>query len=160
MNSALYFENWLLILEGQAEDQARAILSGDEKTLRQLSAISPEPKYLPIIAHFYLFDQPNIEALGQDFAAYKSLVDSKKLPIIQIKKFGATWDNKPVNYLQFSEKVHALQSQFAHREKRKKSEAEVTGATPIFNKNNIYVYEANSAEACVKLGKGYSFCIS
>ena len=48
------FKEWIVLYEGQNENQALALLNGDQQLLQQLSAIAPHPKFLPVLAYFYI----------------------------------------------------------------------------------------------------------
>src|SRR5690348_7065401 len=102
------FKYWLILTEAQEQDQfVLKLLNNNQILFQQIKEISPESKYMPILAYFYN-QQPNLAQLRQDGADYKKLVDKKLINLIQITNKGAFLDNKPIDYLRFTEKVHGL----------------------------------------------------
>jgi ankyrin repeat protein len=164
------FKEWLSATENlfeasQAEVQARSLLSNNENILTQIKNISPEPKYLPILAFLYLNGSRNFDILGKDISDYKKLVDAKKMKMANISKNMILMGNNSYNAIQFLEEIHKqnkIQSLQTQQSQWIQSQKEVTfeGVKPICDKNGIAVYLANSPQACIKHGSGYDFCIS
>lgn len=153
-------EFFYLITEGQAENQALAILNNNQELLNQIKQVTPEPKYLPIIAYFHAKENINLNQLTRDIQSYKRLVDRKNLPMMQINKKGAFLDNQIVNYLTWTEKIHAVEGQINFQNRDNSNDAKPIDGKPIFSKNNIDIYEAHGRDKCIQYGNGYSFCIS
>ena len=152
----LRFKEWLF-REGQSEDQALKLLGGDQQLLQQFQGISPHPRFLPVLAHFHR-EQPQLPQLARDIKDFAALVDRKKLPMVQVTKRGAIMGDDVVNYLQWSEKIHALSH--INKPQSQGNDATPVKGKPIFSKNNIDVYEAHGKDKCIQYGKGYGFCIS
>ena len=152
----LRFKEWLF-REEQSENQALKLLGGDQQLLQQLQVISPHPKFLPVLAHFHR-EQPQLTQLARDIKDFAALVDRKKLPMVQVTKRGAIMGDDAVNYLQWSEKIHALSH--INKPQSQDNDATPVKGKPIFSKNNIDVYEAHGKDKCIQYGKGYGFCIS
>lgn len=154
------FRLWYLF-ESQMEVQAQAlrILNNDQNTLNQIIPLDPTPtkKYLPIIAFFFKQGNKPVQ-LHQYFEKYKQLEDDKRIKPLQARKDGVYYDNKLINFLQFTELVDGVFN--LQKAKAGKNDGMPIDAKPIMSKNGIDIYEANSPQACVKYGQGYSFCIS
>lgn len=136
------------------------ILGGDEKILGQLKSISPEPKFLPVLALFHR-EQPDLAQLGSDWADYKKLLDRKKMPVLGVQgdKVITPPQNQPMTYLQWTEKIHAIGGDEEMIRKRINVDHS-SGKPPIFRNETLEIYETDGPGDCIRYGKGYSFCIS
>jgi len=155
----LNFKGWFLF-ESQMEIQALRILDNNQNALNQIIPLdsTQTKKYLPSIAFF--FKQGNKpDQLHQYFEKYKQLEDNKRIKPLQARKDGVYYDNKLINFLQFTELIDGVFNLQAQK-KSGKNDGVPIDAKSIISKNGIHVYEANSPQACVKYGQGYSFCIS
>jgi hypothetical protein len=154
----LFFKEWYKqIAEGANEDQALAILQNDQNTLNQLKTISPEPKYLPALAFFYL-QHKDLNALQQYFTKLQELVNKRRINYQPLGNGVKINNDIADNWLKFTEIIDGLTN--LQQKKTGKNDATPIDAKPIFHNDRIDVYEANSPQACVKYGQGYSFCIS
>lgn len=155
------FRPWLVLAEAsQQETQALKILGGDEGVLGQLKSISPEPKFLPVLALFRR-EQPDLGQLGRDWAEYKRLLDGKKMPVLAVQGNNVVVppQNQPVTYLQWTEKVHAMSGDIEMVKKRVELDHS-GGKPPIFKNDTLEVYETDGPGDCIRYGRGYNFCIS
>lgn len=153
-----YFKEWFYLNENAFEDQSLAILNKDEHLFQIIKGLAPEPKYLPVIAYFYK-QSNNLKSLVENINKYKEFVDNKKLPMIQITNKGAFLNNQEINYIKFTEAIHAAESN--SKVFKANLNTNISGLKPIFSiKDKIEIYKAKDASECVILGKGYSFCIS
>jgi hypothetical protein len=163
----LRFREWFyltenLFLEGANEDLALSILGNNQEDFNQIknSLTGITPKYLPFIVYFYK-QGANLSQLKNDFESFQNLETNRLVKPLQYTKSGILTQNQPIDYLKFTEILHAAEA----RQKNKiysKAKKDVTfeGADPIFENDEVIIYEANSPQACVKYGIGYSFCIS
>jgi len=150
------FKKWLMIVEAsQQEIYALSLLGKDQNKLNQLKAISPHSKYLPVLAIFSQ-QQPNLNQLKKDFEDYVSVAN--KMPVLTVSKNQILMGGTPINYLQWTEKVHALQGEKNLTKNRMASNG--FDEPPIFKSQDLEIYEAHGPHKCIKYGKGYSFCIS
>ena len=155
------FYEFYILLEGQQENQAFAILGNNKNLLEEIKNLGFESKYLPLLAYFHVKENINLNQLKLDFQQYKQLVDEKKIPLLSVNRNGIFLNNNPINYIHFTEKVHAIYGEKNLVKKRGKNDDVPENVTPIFSiPNNIDVYKANSPQECILHGKGYSFCIS
>lgn len=155
------FRPWLLLSEAsQQETQALNILGGDEKTLARLKSISPEPKFLPVLA-LLSREQTDLEQLKRDWEAYKGFMNDKRMPVLAVQGDNVVYapKNEPVDYLRWSERVHALQGESELVQSRMRAD-HFGERPPIFRNESLEVYETDGPGDCIKYGKGYSFCIS
>ena len=150
------FKKWLMIVEAsQQEIYALSLLGKDQNKLNQLKAISPHSKYLPVLTIFSQ-QQPNLNQLKKDFEDYASVAN--KMPVLTVSKNQILMGGTPINYLQWTEKVHALQGEKNLTKNRMASNG--FDEPPIFKSQDLEIYEAHGPHKCIKYGKGYSFCIS
>jgi hypothetical protein len=155
------FRGWLLLVEAsQQETQALKILGGDAGVLGRLKSISPEPKFLPVLALLHK-EQPELGQLGRDWAAYKRLLDQKKMPPLTVQggRVLVPPQNQPITYLQWTEKVHAMSGD-AELVRNRMDIDYSQWKPPIFKSEDLEVYETDGPGDCIRYGKGYSFCIS
>jgi hypothetical protein len=155
------FRHWLVLSEAsQQETQALKLLGGDERVLAQLRSISPEPKFLPVLALLHR-DQPDLVQLGRDWGGYKRLLDNKKMPPLAVQgdRIVTPPNNQPITYLQWTEKVHAMGGD-ADLVRRRMEIDYSQWKPPIFKNEELEVYETDGPGDCIRYGKGYSFCIS
>jgi hypothetical protein len=153
------FKEWFYYTEGQNEEQALKLLDGDQPLYQQLSSISPHPKFLPVLAYFHQ-QNPQMLSLSKDIENFATLVNNKKLPMVQITSKGAIMGREFVDYSKWSERINSLTSADMFKNKNSQNDGSPSEGKPVFSKNNIDVYESNSRSKCVKYGQGYSFCIS
>lgn len=136
------------------------ILGGDEGLLGQLKSIAPDPKFLPVVALFHR-EQPDLDQLKRDWGAYMGFVGDKKMPVLAVQGDRVVYapKNQPTTYIQWSERVHALQGD-SELVRRRMSVDHSGDRPPIFKNESLEVYETSGPGDCIKYGKGYSFCIS
>ena len=152
------FKEWFHLNENAFEDQSLAILNQDQHLLDLIKKQCPEPKYLPIIAYFYK-QTNNLKLLIQNINKYKEFVDKKKLQMIQITKKGAFLNNREIDYIKFTEIIHAVEA--SNVVKVNNLNVNHQNLKPIFSiKDQIDVFKAKDVNECIILGKGYTFCIS
>jgi len=158
------FSKWLFyIIEGQLQDQTLKMVNGDQNIFQQIQSISPEPKFMPIIAYFHIYEKIALSQIRTEIGRYIEYVKNKKIPMVQITKRGAFLENKPINWIGLTEKIHAIEERenFINRDANKDvNDGVPVKGKPIFSKNNIDVYEAHGRDKCIQYGTGYSFCIS
>lgn len=136
------------------------MLGGDQQALDRLKRISPEPKSLPVLALFSR-EQDDLDQLTRDWEAYKRFAGDKRMPVLAVQGDNVVYapKNEPVSYLQWSERVHAMQGESELVQRR--TRADHSGdRPPIFKNESLEVYETSGPGDCIKYGKGYSFCIS
>lgn len=163
------FRNWLLLSEAKkAVEIAREILGGDESLLGQVQGILPtkvptklQGKILALAAFYYVnMRVKDLNSLKSDIADYAKLVNDNKMPILTVGDDLKVDNPHMPSHLSWTEVLHG-----------KKYEDRVRNAPVQGNMSNqelmaqstdgkIKVYKANSANQCIILGKGESFCIS
>lgn len=155
------FREWLVLNEAsQQETQALKILGGDESLLARLKSISPEPKFLPVLALLHR-EQPDLAQLGKDWRDYMKLLDKKKMPTLAVQgdRIVTPPQNHPITHLQWTEKVHAMSGD-AEMVRKRLDIDHSQWKPPIFRNDTLEVYETDGPGDCIRYGKGYSFCIS
>lgn len=156
----------ILLKEGVNQELAMSILkkSGHENYFDKIKSIdlSKNNKLLPFIALFYVNGINDLNVLKKDFEDYNKFLELKKVAPLQLKKGKIFLGDKEINYLKFSEKVHALSNLYHNKPKLSDTnDAQPIDAKPVFSKSGIVdVYEGHSRQSCIKYGAGYPFCIS
>lgn len=159
------FKKWLLLTEAKkSSDIAKELLDNDDNLLKEIKSIIPtdipeklQSQLLPIAAYYYK-QQPNINTLKQDIQDFANLVKLNKMQIITVND-DLTINNDFKSYLHWTEIIHGKQ----HQDKVFNAPIQNITDQKIIAKsqnNKIIVYEANSVNQCIILGKGQKFCIS
>jgi hypothetical protein len=155
------FRPWLILNEAnQHEAQALKMLGGDQSKLATLKSFAGEAKFLPVLALLHR-QQPDLTQLRTDWEEYLALLKDKKMPALSTQgdRVFTPPANQTVDYLQWTEKLHAL----AGDRKLVQSRLEIDHSDhkpPIFKNDELEVYETDGPGDCIRYGKGYSFCIS
>ena len=150
--------------EGAQETFALSLLNNDQNLLNQLKT-NIEEKHLPVAA-YWLSKGTNINQVLEIMEAYIELAD-KDIIKANVTKAGITLDSKTTkqepmpDFIHFADTVQKfLARQRFNNPKQEDIEIDAENLKILHQQNNITVYEANSPQACVTLGKGHSFCIS
>ena len=150
--------------EGAQETFALSLLNNDQNILNELKP-HIEEKHLPVAA-YWLSKRANINQVLEIMQDYVELAD-KNIIKANVTKSGITLDYKnkkqePIpNFIVFVNTVHGIQQRQKFNNPRTEDiEIDAENLKVLHNQNNITVYEANSPQACVTLGRGHSFCIS
>ena len=157
-------QNLKTFFEGQQETFALSLLNNDQNLLSQLKT-NIEEKHLPVAA-YWLSKGTNINQVLEIMEAYIELAD-KNIIKANVTKAGITLDSKTTkqepmpDFIHFVNTIHGIQQrQRFNNPKQEDIEIDAENLKILYQQNNITVYEANSPQACVTLGKGHSFCIS
>ena len=163
------FREWLLLAEARkAADIAREILGG-ESLLNQVQGILPTkvPTKLQgkivALAAFYYADMrvKDLESLKTDIADYAKLVNDGKMPVLSVGDDLKVDNPHMSSHLGWSEvvhaKVHERQARSSPPPQGDVSDQELMAQS---TDGKIKGYQANSANQCIILGQGESFCIS
>lgn len=160
----------------QTEQQATAILKkvgiDDGKIRVLINAFkqndgSKNQVMIPTMAKAYLeVKDSGLREMLQLFSIASELITNNKITTPVISDAGYTVNNKTFdNYLRFAEFIHGLESMSkGHEEWKGKIDIE-TDEPPIWEGNNISIYDGNDVGKCIKYtggaltGKGYGFCI-
>lgn len=140
-----------------------------EEVLNEIKQVSPENKYLPAVAFFYKQDE-DLQSIGQYVKKLKKLVDKKKITYQPLGKNGVKLNNEPIDdWLKFTEVIDGV----ANLEEPKKQSVKLDDIEdeindpPLFESDDIVVYGTHKEDdptatnkACIKYGRGYSYCIS
>ncbi len=153
-----------LFFEGQQETFALSLLNNDQNLLNQLKPHIQE-KHLPVAA-YWLSKGTNINQVLEIMKAYIELAD-KNIIKANVTKTSITLDYKnkkqePMpNFIVFVNTVDGIQQRQRFNNPRTEDiQIDAENLKILHQQNNITVYEANSPQACVTLGRGQSFCIS
>jgi hypothetical protein len=155
------FRPWLILNEAnQHEAQALKMLGGDQSKLATLKSFAGEAKFLPVLALLHR-QQPDPTQLSTDWEEYLALLKDKKMPALSTQgdRVVTPPANQTVDYLQWTEKLHAL----AGDRKLVQSRLEIDHSEhkpPIFRNDELEIYETDGPGDCIRYGKGYKFCIS
>jgi len=122
---------------------------------------------LPIIAATYLKNnKPSISDLTSVFSPIGDYMNSGKLKPIQYTKNGYNiGDNVYADWIKLSEYIHGLESMGKGRQEMEGSINLDTDEPPIWEGENIKVYDGNDVGKCIKYttggltGQRYGFCI-
>ena len=157
-------QNLKTFFEGQQETFALSLLNNDQNLLSQLKT-NIEEKHLPVAA-YWLSKGTNINQVLEIMKDYVELAN-KNIIKANVTKSGITLDSKKTkqepmpDFIYFVNTVHGIQQRQRFNNPRTEDiEIDAENLKILHQQNNITVYEANSPQACVKLGKGQSFCIS
>jgi len=153
MRFKTYIEYYLL--EGQNEDQAKAILkkNGLDKDYDKLLSITSSyrntpqgknNKHLRVLAAWYTKDKIDLNILN-DY--YSRFINNTKINV------------KPIDKLSFSDFEQLVDSTVTQTNKDSKTE---DLGKPYFENDGVTVYYADTKEKAIKYGQGskYGFCIS
>ena len=153
-----------LFFEGAQEIFALSLLNNDQNILNELKP-HIEEKHLPVAA-YWLSKGTNINQVLEIMQDYIELAD-KNIIKANVTKSSMTLDSKtkkqePMpDFIYFVNTVHGIQQRQKFNNPRTEDiEIDAENLKVLHNQNNITVYEANSPQACVTLGRGHSFCIS
>ena len=166
-----------LIESKQTEQQALAILkknNGVEDDVNQITVnqfkqfdTSKNQVLLPAIAKAYLeVGQDGMRDLQRLFRSVSEMLNSNKIGTPVISDAGYTVNNKTFpDYIKFAEFIHGLEAMArGHAQWKGKINVE-TDEPPIWQGNNIRIYDGNDVGKCIKYttggltGKHYGFCI-
>ena len=160
----LNFKEWFIINETKEEKALASELAGD--AFNALSTVIPQKDKdtLLLLAAYYYSQTKDLEQVKTDMKDYIGYLNRDKMKLISVdlvsKKPNPPWDD----YLYWTQMIHMHQGEDAHKErsKFKPSQDDFQGQVPfmISQDGQIKVYEANSPQQCIILGKGQSFCIS
>ena len=162
----LNFREWLLISETKEEKALASELAGD--ALTDLSTVIPQNNKntdkLLLLASYYYSKTKDKEQVKTDMKDYIGYLNRDKMKLINVelasKKPNPPWDD----YIYWTQIIHGHQGDDADKEKSKfkPSEDDFQGEVPfmISPDGKIKVFEANSPQQCIILGRGQSFCIS
>ena len=163
------FREWLLLAEARkAADIAREILGGDESLLNQIQGILPAkvPTKLQgkivALAAFYYADMrvKDLNSLRTDIADYAKLVNDSKMPVLSVGDDLKVDNPHMSSHLGWTEVLHG--KKYEDRVRNAPVQGDVSDQELMAQSTDgkIKVYKANSANQCIILGKGESFCIS
>jgi hypothetical protein len=163
------FREWLLLAEARkAADIAREILGGDESLLNQIQGILPAkvPTKLQgkivALAAFYYADMrvKDLNSLRTDIADYAKLVNDSKMPVLSVGDDLKVDNPHMSSHLGWTEVLHG--KKYEDRVRNAPVQGDVSDQELMAQSadGKIKVYKANSANQCIILGKGESFCIS
>jgi len=164
----LNFREWLLINESKEEKTLASELAGSPSVVTSLSEVIPKNNKntdkLLLLAAYYYSKTKDLEQVKTDMTAYIGYLNKDKMKMISVdlvsKKPSPPWDD----YLHWTEVIHTHQADDADKEKSKfkPSDMDFQNEKPILTSpdGKIRVYEANSPQQCIILGRGQSFCIS
>jgi hypothetical protein len=162
----LNFREWFVINETKEEKALASELAGD--ALTDLSTVIPQGKNntdkLLLLAAYYYSKVKNKEQIKTDMTDYIKYLNRDKMKFINVdlvsKKTPSPW----YDYLYWTQIIHGHQGDDADKEKSnfKPSEDDFQGEVPFMTSpdGKIKVYEANSPQQCIILGRGQTFCIS
>ena len=162
------FKQWFIITESKEEKILAIELAGNQYNYNELLKVIPqnqkESDPLILLAAYYLSQSKNLNQTKQDIQNYIALLKNNKMPPIKVnfqtKKPNAPYDS----YLYWTEIMHGHQGEEKAKQakKFKPSDIDFQNEKPIATSPNglIKVYQSNSPNQCIILGKGQSFCVS
>ncbi len=121
---------------------------------------------LPVIATMYK-DEGDLEKVKHTVETINKLLEKNKIRSLYVRDDTYIVDEKPFNnYLRFTEFLHSLERMDKGLKSYKDEMIKVeTDEKPIFDNDNITVYDGNEVGKCIKYGAGeltgksYGFCI-
>ena len=160
------FKSWLLITEAKKSSDIAKELLGNDDLFKKIKSIIPtnvpeklQGQLLPIAAFYYKQEEPQIVVLKDYLEDYANLVKNQKMNIITVKD-DLTVDGDFKSFIHWTEIIDVL----THEGKviNAPIQGDLEGQEVIEHSPDlkIKVYLANSANQCIVLGKGESFCIS
>jgi len=160
------FKSWLLITEAKKSSDIAKELLGNDDLFKKIKSIIPtnipeklQGQLLPIAAFYYNQEEPQIVVLKDYLEDYANLVKNQKMNIITVKD-DLTVDGDFKSFIHWTEIIDVL----THEGKviNTPIQGDLEGQEVIEHSPDlkIKVYLANSANQCIVLGKGESFCIS
>ena len=160
------FKSWLLITEAKKSSDIAKELLGNDDLFKKIKSIIPtnvpeklQGQLLPIAAFYYKQEEPQIVVLKDYLEDYANLVKNQKMNIITVKD-DLTVDGDFKSFIHWTEIIDVLN----HEGKiiNAPIQGDLEGQEVIEHSPDlkIKVYLANSANQCIVLGKGESFCIS
>lgn len=162
------FKEWFLIAESKEEKSLAAELAGSPNIVEKFKKFIPqnqkETDPLTLLASYYYSNNDDLQQLENDFKDYIQFVKNNKMPLIKVdlssKKPAPPFDN----YLHWTQVVHGHKAEESAKiaKKYRPSDIDFQNEKPFLTSpdGKIKVYEANSPQQCIVLGRGQSFCIS
>jgi len=164
----LNFREWFYFNEGREEKALASELAGSPSVVTSLSEVIPKndknTDKLLLLASYYFGKNKNLAELKTDMTDYIRYLKNNRMPLINVdlvsKKPSSPWDD----YLYWTQIIHGNKGEDSNKEKSnfKPSDIDFQGQVPfmISPDGKIKVYEANSPQQCIILGRGQTFCIS
>jgi len=162
------FKEWFIITESKEEKTLALELAGNQENYNELNRVIPqnqkESDPLILLAAYYLSQSKNINQTKEYIQNYIQLTKNNKMPLIKVnlttKKPDAPFD-KYLNWTQIID-GHQGEEKAKQAKKFKPSDIDFQNEKPIATSPDglIKVYQSNSPNQCIILGKGQSFCIS
>lgn len=147
--------------EGANTDLALKIIE-DKNIFEILKKIdkSKNNKNLPFMCIFYK-EEDSEDILLMYFDRYEILLQKNKIKPLQYKNSKVYLDDKPCDFLNFTEIIDFEYSKISEKPKLKKEDI-VFDLEPIFSNGYVDIYEADTKEKAIKLGciSNPEFCIS
>jgi len=162
----MHFKEWLLITESKEEKALALELAGD--ALQELNSVIPQNQKhsdpLLLLAAYFYNKQKNLTQIKKDIQDYIALVKNNKMPLIKVNLQNKSPDKPFDDYLHWTKVIHGHQAEESAKiaKKYRPSDIDFQNEKPFLTSpdGKIKVYEANSPQQCIVLGRGQSFCIS
>ena len=162
----LNFKEWFILNENEQEKALALQLAGSQENYNELEKVLPEKQKntLLLLAAYYLSQSKNLTRTKKDIQDYIQLLKNNKMPLIKVnlntKKPDAPFDS----YIYWTEIIHGHQGEEQAKQAKKytPTDLDFQNEKPIAASPDglIKVYQANSPNQCIILGKGEKFCIS
>ena len=162
------FQEWLILNESKEEKALALELAGNQDNYNQLLTVIPqnqkESDPLLLLASYYLTQSKDLNQIKQDIQDYIKLLKNNKMPLIKVNLNTKKPDTPFDSYLHWTQIIHGHQGEEQAKQARnfKPSDLDFQNEKPIATSPDglIKVYQSNSPNQCIILGKGQSFCIS
>jgi len=159
------FKEWFLIIESKEEKELALQLAGDQEILQQLNNEIPQNQKdtdkLLLLAAYYYSQNNNLNQIKTDIKDYIALLKNNRIPLIMVD---LKTKKPPKDYLTWTQEIHGHQAEEEFKQKKKytPSDIDFQSEKPIMTSpdGKIKVYESNSPQQCIILGKGQKFCVS
>ena len=162
------FQEWFIITESKEEKALALELAGTQDNYNQLVQAIPqnqkESDPLLVLAAYYLNQSNNLNQTKQDIQDYIQLLKNNKMPLIKVNLQTKKPDTPFDNYLHWTQIIHGHQGEEQAKQAKRfiPTDIDLQNEKPIATSSDglIKVYQSNSPQQCIILGKGQSFCVS
>ena len=163
----MQFKKWFFFTESREEKTLAQELAGNDIVQKLNTVIPQDQKYtdaITLLGAYYHTQQPNIETLKKDISNYAELYKTNKMPLIKVDLITKEPPEKYKKYLFWSQIIHGHDQEKSSKQAKnfRPSDIDFQNEKPMMTSHDgkIRVYEADSPEKCIILGRGQTFCIS
>ncbi len=150
---------WALYLEGAAEDMIMSSLRKQQASPEEVSMFTRKengkllfrPDHVPTLLHWIRTQHADVATMVDDYKHYQ-----KYFPNVKMDQFAS--------YVDWTERVHAKRDESTYQSRhRDTGSIDIQGEDQknvLADDEDVLILRGDGEHACVRYGRGYSFCIS